>query len=68
MHCERCILISYKDMLILCQGHGVTSAVMVTMEIQQEGLDRFGCVSPVTVIKMLILMLLEIATGPRASA
>jgi hypothetical protein len=55
-------------MFVWHQDHGVTFAVMVTMEIQQEGLDQFGCASPVTVTRMLILMLLGIATEPQESA
>jgi hypothetical protein len=57
-----------KDMFDLCQDHGVTCAVTVTMEIQQEGLDRFGCAFLATVIRMLIQMLLVTATEPLESA
>lgn len=57
-----------KAVPVLFQDHGVTFAVMVTMAIQREGLVQCGYASPVTVIKMLTLTLLETATEPLASA
>lgn len=63
-----CTLHTFKDTFILHQDHGVTFAVMVTMEIQQEGLGQFGHASPVIVTRMLILMLLGIAIEPQESA
>jgi hypothetical protein len=56
-----------KDMFLLHQDRGVTFAVMVTMEIQQDGLDQFGCACHAIVTRTLILMLLGIATEPQES-
>jgi len=57
-----------KVVFVVCQDRAVTCAVMVTLEILQEGLDQFGCAFLVNAIRMLILMLLVTATEPLESA
>jgi len=57
-----------KGVFVVCQDRAVTCAVMVTLEILQEGSDQFGCASLVTAIWMLTLMLLVTATEPLESA
>lgn len=64
----RCSKHFFKDIFVLRQDHGVTFAATVTTEIQQEGLDRFGHASRVTVTRMSILTLLGTATELRESA
>jgi len=39
-----------KGVFVVCQDRAVTCAVMVTLEILQEGLDQFGCAFLVTAI------------------